>query len=93
MAARKKASVEGQIAEEREITLDQTEGFEIVIETFLSNRSSSGTDKGYGIRNKRTGVVEMRWGAYSEAIQGLAIAQENLDKHQSAFEKSTGRLN
>lgn len=91
---KKKAPVEeAAIPEEREITFDQTNDFEIVVERYLSQRSVSGTDSGYGVRNKRTGVVEMRWGAYSEALQGLTLLQEALDKQQAAFEATHKRLN
>lgn len=70
-----------------ETVLDSTTDFEIFIEPHLSNRSLSGLDLGYGVRNKNTKVVEMRWGAYSEAIQGLMVLQENYDKYMSIYNK------
>lgn len=91
--AKKQAPKEEQVAEERELVFDKTNDFEIIVERYLSQRSVSGTDSGYGIRNKRTGVVEMRWGAYSEALQGLTLLQEALDKQQGAFEATHKRLN
>lgn len=91
--SKRKAPVEEQIQEEREIILDSTTDFEIVIEAYINPRSVTGTDMGYGIRNKRTQVVEMRWGAYSEALQGLQVLQESLDKFTAQFSKYNGKLN
>lgn len=93
MAKRKVPAKEETIPEERELPLDQTEGFEIVIERYVSPRSVSGEDLGYGVRNKKTGVTEMRWGAYSEALQGLMLLQNNLDRHLATFLASQKRLN
>lgn len=90
--SKKKPPLRGEIAEEREIVLDSTDGFEIIIEPYVNPRCLSGQDNGYGIRNKRTGVIEMRWGAYSEALQGLLMLQDSLDKFQGQFEKKTGKL-
>jgi hypothetical protein len=87
----KKKNLE-KVAEERELILEETNDFEIVIEQYVNQRSVTGVDLGYGIRNKRTGVIEMRWGAYAEALQGLMLLQESLDKFQSQFEAKQGKL-
>lgn len=82
-----------ELPEDPERILDQTTDFEIIVEAYLSNRSITGTDLGYGIRNKKTGVVEMRWGAYSEALQGLTMLQGALDRFQAEFVGKQKRLN
>lgn len=75
-----------------ETIYDETEDYEIFVEIHLSNRSVSGLDTAYGIRHKRTGVVEMRWGGYAEALQGIVALQDHLDKCQYDFAKSRGKI-
>jgi len=73
--------------------LDETCDYIIVVETYWNQRSMDGRDQGYGILNKHTGVVEMRWACYSEALQGLMLLQENYDKYMTIYKKSQGMLN
>lgn len=91
--SKKKAPEEERIAEQRELSFDSTDGYEIIVEEYVNQRSPTGIDESYGIRNKRTGVIEMRWGAYSEALQGILVLQDSLDKYQAVFEKARGKLN
>lgn len=83
---------EVSLDEPNELVLDETENYEICVETCLSPRSVSGLDQNYAIRNKTTQVVEMRWGAYAEALQGILVLQQGLDKFQYEFAKATGRV-
>jgi hypothetical protein len=78
---------------EREVQLEQTQDFEIIIERYASPRSLTGADSGYGVRNKLTGVVELRFNAYSEALQALGILQSQLDLHMRNFLEQQHRMN
>ena len=73
--------------------LDETCDYLIIVETYSSQRSMTGTDQGYGILNKNTGVVEMRWACYSEALQGLMLCQESHDKYMAIYKRSQGMIN
>lgn len=84
---------EVEVDEPSERLLDETEDYIIIVETYSSQRSMTGTDQGYGILNKHTGVVEMRWACYAEALQGLILLQDQMDKWMTAYKKRMGMLN
>lgn len=73
--------------------LDETVDYIIIIETYSSPNSMIGLDQRYGILNKNTGVVEMRWNLYSEALQGLMLLQDQYDKHMTAYKQKMGMIN
>lgn len=75
--------------------LDETIDYIIIVETYYSQggRSLTGQEQGYAILNKNTGVVEMRWGCYSEALQGLMMLQEQYDKYMTIYKTKMGMLN
>lgn len=83
------------VDEYEERLLDETDSYIIIIETYASpqGRSLSGLEQGYGVLNKMTGVVEMRFGAYGEALQGLMMAQDHLDKFMAIYKAKMGMLN
>lgn len=88
----KQLAVEAPEPDER--LLDETAEYIIIVETYTSNgRSLNGLEQGYGILNKMTGVVEMRFGAYGEALQGLMMAQDHYDKFMAAYKQKMGMLN
>jgi hypothetical protein len=72
---------------------DATVDYEIILEEYRSDRSRTGMDTGYGIRNKRTGSVEMRFGAYAEAMSWMMILQSKLDEQMVLFHQTQGTLN
>jgi len=72
---------------------DATDDYEIVLEDYISQRSRTGVDTGYGIRNKRTGSIEMRFGAYAEALSWMMILQEKLNEQMVIFHQTQGKLN
>lgn len=82
-----------EVAELDERLLDETVDYIIIVETYSSQRSMTGVDQGYGILNKMTGVVEMRFGVYGEALQGLLLAQDHHDKFMAEYKKKMGMLN
>lgn len=75
--------------------LDETIDYIIIIETYLSTqgRSLTGTEQGYAILNKQTGVVEMRFGTYGDALQGLMLCQSHYDEFMAAYKQKMGMLN
>lgn len=77
----------------RERELDETIDYLIIVENYASARSMTGMDQGYGILNKNTGVVELRFGAYSEALQGLMVCQDSYDKYMTIYKTKMGMLN
>lgn len=72
--------------------LDETIDYIIIIETYPSQHTTEGVDQRYGILNKNTGVVEMRWSCYSEALQGLLLLQEKYDEYMVVYKKKMGML-
>lgn len=89
----KKPPSEVAVEEPDERLLDETIDYIIIIETYPSQRSMTGTEQGYGVLNKMTGVVEMHFGAYGEALQGLMMAQDHLDKFMAVYKEKMGMLN
>ena len=75
------------------MTLEQTADYEIVVEWYASQRSLTGTEAGYAVRNRKTRVVEARFNAYAEALQGLPQIQENFDRFMGKFVRDRGGLN
>jgi len=92
--SRKKPEPESAEVDEHEARLlDETAEYIIIVETYASPRSINGMDQGYGILNKMTGVVEMRFGNYGEALQGLLLCQSHYDKFMTEYKKQMGMLN
>lgn len=89
----KKKTEEVIVDEPSERLLDESVDYIIIIETYSSPNSMIGLDQRYGILNKNTGVVEMRWNLYSEALQGLMLLQDQYDKHMTAYKQKMGMLN
>lgn len=81
------------VDEPDERLLDETCDYIIIVETYSSQRSMTGVDQGYAILNKMTGVVEMRFAVYGEALQGLLLAQDHHDKFMAEYKKRMGMLN
>lgn len=77
----------------KELELEETADYVIIVEAFHSSRSVGGIDAGYGILNKHSGVVDLRFGNYAEALQGLIMLQEAYDKYMAEFKRKTGGLN
>lgn len=73
--------------------LDESIDYLIIVETYGTPHTMTGTDQRYGILNKNTGVVEMRWNCYSEALQGMMLLQDQYDKHMTDYKRKMGMLN
>lgn len=93
MAKRKQKESDAELPELQQPEYDQTIDYAIIVEHYQSQRSLTGQDSGYGILNKNTGVVEMRWSCYSEALQGLILCQETYDKYMTIYKQKMGMLN
>lgn len=91
--SKKKPPEPVKVDEPSEALLDETIDYIIIVETYSSQRSLTGTDQGYACLNKNTGVVELRFGAYSEALQGLMMLQDAYDKYYTEYKKKMGMLN
>ncbi len=81
------------VEEPSERQLDESCDYLIIIETYPSPMTQTGIDQRYAILNKNTGVVEMRWNCYSEALQGLMLLQDQFDKHMTEYKRKMGMLN
>lgn len=92
MQKKKHLHVEVNLDELPERVLEETANYEILVENYLSNRSTSGLEQCYIIRNKTSGVIEQRWGAYPDALQGIIVLQEGLDKLELEFARSQGKI-
>lgn len=60
-----------------------TQDFELVQETVLSSLLPNGTDFMYGLRNKRTGIVELRGHSLALSIIVMQNQQQMIDKVRS----------
>lgn len=80
------------IPEPDEKPIEETQDYELIVETFVSQRDLTGLERGYAIRHKTNLVVESRHHAYAEAIQMLPITQENYDRHLGKFKRDTRSL-
>lgn len=93
MGKKPKLDEEVKVDEPVERLLDESCDYLIIIETFHSQMTLDGRDQRYAILNKNTGVVEMRWNCYSEALQGLMLLQDQYDKYQTLYKQKMGMLN
>lgn len=91
--SKKNKKPEPEVDEPKEILLDETCDYIITIETYPDQSSMTGGRQGYGCLNKMTGVVELRFGCYSEAIQGILMLQDQYDKHMAVYKQKMGMLN
>lgn len=72
---------------------DETCDYIIFVETYPYSGTVTGMDQRYGILNKMTGVVELRFGTYGEALQGLLACQEHYDRFMIEYKRKMGMLN
>lgn len=91
--SKKEKPPEVAVSEPDERLLDETIDYIVIVEAFPSSMTLMGTDQRYGILNKQTGVVEMRFNCYSEAIQGLMLCQDSYDKWYTVYQKKMGMIN
>lgn len=92
--ARKKPDPEPTVIDEPEQTIfDETIDYLIVLDAYASQRSITGMEQGYGVMNKNTGVIELRFGTYAEALSGLMVLQDKYDEYMVLYKRKMGMLN